>query len=421
MVSMFLYSALTVLFAPFIYVWLFVRKIKGKEDKTRFFERLGNPRKKRPDGKLIWMHGASVGECLSMLPLIKEILSKDKKAHILVTSGTVTSAGVLAKKLPPRAFHQYIPVDFPWSAKRFVAHWHPDSILWFESDFWPHVLAAVHKTGAPLVLLNGRISDRSFKRWQKNKGFIKSILSLFTLCFGQTQEDANRLKILGAPEVSYEGNLKFAAPALECDARELEKLRSQMGRRPRLLAASTHPGEDEMILRLVQYVKQSHPTFLTVIAPRHPHRGDEIERLFKKASLTVSRRSRGDEITPQTDLYLADTIGEMGLIYHLADLVFVGGSLVPFGGQNMLEPMRLGRAVFVGPYTFNFKQIVQQASQSGALIQVAEPSELLGNVSRYLTHPDGVEAIKEKARAFAESQSDVLDSVYRTLKERIHL
>lgn len=416
-----LYSALTALSAPLIYMWLGIRLYKGKEDKARFFERLGSPRKKRPAGKLVWMHGASVGECLSMLPLVNKIIQSDENVHVMVTSGTKTSADLMARRLPPRAFHQYIPVDFPWAVRRFVKHWNADAVLWFESDFWPNILREIHKTGKPFVLLNGRISDRSFAKWQRFRGFISRMLQFFTVCFGQTKEDARRLKVLGAKEALCAGNLKFAATTPVFDAKELNKLLKQIGSRPRAIAASTHPGEEEIFLKFLKAIKLTHPAFLMIIAPRHPHRGNEIEGMFTRSGFKVARRSRGDKITPDTDLYLADTIGEMGMIYQLADLVFVGGSLVPFGGQNMLEPMRLGRAVFVGPYTFNFKEIVEQATQGGALIQVALPEELLGNAVRFLAHPDEIKPIKEKAIAFATSQMQVLNRIYGALKERIHL
>ncbi len=421
MTLLFLYSVLTVLCAPVIYMWLGVRLYKGKEDKARFCERMGRSCKKRPAGKLVWMHGASVGECLSMLPLVNKIVEQDKNVHVMVTSGTKTSADLMARRLPPRAFHQYIPVDFPWAVKRFVKHWNADAVLWFESDFWPNILKEIHKTGKPLVLLNGRISDRSFARWQCHKGLISQMLKFFTMCFGQTKEDARRLKVLGAQEVRCAGNLKFAATTPVFNAKELNGLLKQIGSRPRTIAASTHSGEEEIFLDFLTSVKHTYPDFLLIIAPRHPHRGNEIEEMFKRGGFKVARRLRGDKIAPDTDLYLADTIGEMGIIYQLADLVFVGGSLVPFGGQNMLEPMRLKRAVFVGPHTFNFKEIVEQATQTGALIQVMMPAELLGNVVRFLAHEEELEPIKEKAEAFAQSQMGVLDRIYDALKERIDL
>lgn len=421
MVLLFLYAVLTIVLSPFILVWILVRIFQKKEDLSRLNERFGWIRKPRPKGQLIWLHGASVGECLSMMPLIDEILRRDPQVHVMVTSGTKTSAKLMAKRLPERAFHQYIPIDLPGATRRFVKHWNADLVLWFESDFWPNMLQAVAKNKKPLVLLNGRISDRSFDRWCKAKKVITPLLQLFTLCFGQTNEDANRLEILGAKQVVCVGNLKFSAVNPPYDAVELNELLDQIGSRPRCIAASTHEGEEAMILSFHADVKRAFPSFLSIIVPRHPERGDEVEALFVSAGLRVARRSRGDKITLKTDVYLADTIGEMGLLYRLAPIAFVGGSLVPFGGQNMLEPMRLGRLVMVGPYTFNFREIVKEASSDGALIRVQVPSEVLGNAVRFLTHPEEMEPVMKRAQTFATSQMAVLDRVYQLLHERVGL
>ena len=421
MVPLFLYTLTTILLSPIILVWILVRIFHKKEELSRINERFGFSKKQRPDGRLIWLHGASVGECLSMMPLIDEILRRDPNTHVMVTSGTKTSAALIAKRLPKRAFHQYIPIDFPWATRRFVKHWNADLVLWFESDFWPNMLKSVAKNKKPLVLLNGRISDRSFDRWCRAKFFIAPLLRLFTLCFGQTQEDASRLEVLGAKQVVSVGNLKFSAVNPPYDSVELNDLLAQIGSRPRCIAASTHAGEEEMIAGFHKDMKRAFPSFLSVIVPRHPERADEIEAIFVSRGFVVSRRSRGEEITLKTDVYLADTIGEMGLLYRLAPIVFVGGSLVPFGGQNMLEPMRLSRLVMVGPYTFNFREIVKQASEDGALIRVQTASEVLGNAVRYLTHPDEMEPVMKRAQAFATSQMAVLDRVYSLLQERVGL
>ena len=418
MIPLFLYSLMTVLFSPVIFIWLGVRLYRKKEDFTRFNERMGFPSVPRPQGRLIWLHGASVGECLSMLPLIEEILHQDKNAYVMVTSGTTTSATLMQKRLPKRAFHQYIPVDFPWAANRFVKHWNADAILWFESDFWPNLLSAVHKNKKPLILLNGRISDRSFERWQRAKWFISPLIKKFSLCFGQTNEDAKRLKELGATDVTCVGNLKFSAIDPSFDEVELNKLLDQIGGRPRAIAASTHEIEEEIFVGFHSNLKNSFADYLSILVPRHPHRADEIEKICLKKGLSVSRRSRGEDITPKTDVYLADTIGEMGMLYRLAPIVFVGGSLIPFGGQNMLEPMRLSRVVIVGPHTFNFREIVKEACIKGALIQVKTPSEVLGNIDWYLSHRDEMEDIQRLAQTFASSQMAVLDRVYETLQNK---
>ncbi len=421
MATLFLYTLATVLFSPLIFIFLGIRWVKGKEDHARFAERMGICKKPRPDGTLIWMHGASVGECLSMLPLVNKILSENPTAHVLVTSGTVTSAALMAKRLPERAFHQYIPVDFPWAAELFVKHWKPTAVLWFESEFWPNLLQSIYLARVPLFLLNGRISDKSFARWQKMPAFIRAVQSLFTLSFGQTKEDARRLQVLGAPEVASVGNIKYAAGQSPFDAEELLRLRNAIGVRPNFTMASTHANEEELGVAVYQKLRQNFVDPLLILVPRHPNRADDIESMCVKQGLVVARRSRNELPTREAHVYLADTIGEMGLLYQLSDLVFVGGTLIPFGGQNMLEPMRMGRVVFIGPHAFNFREIVAEAKADNALIEVANTDELSERIAFYLLHPTDGEALAARATALATSQMGVLDRVYAVLKERIGL
>ncbi|MDR2901808.1 MAG: 3-deoxy-D-manno-octulosonic acid transferase [Lactobacillales bacterium] len=421
MTPLFLYTVLTVLFSPFIYGWLWIRKAKGKENKDRFSERFGYPSQKRPKGKLVWMHGASVGECLSMLPLINKILKEEPKTHVLVTSGTVTSAELMQKRLPERAMHQFVPVDLPWGDKRFVTYWKPDVVLWFESDFWPNLLYAIHKTRAPMALVNGRISDNSYRRWGRALFFIKPILSFFTVTLGMTQEDARRLSDLGAKKSLALGNLKYAADMPPFDPAELKRLQKEMGHRPRFCFAATHAGEEEIMADIYRDLKKKYPALLGINIPKHPRRGDEVEAVLKSQKLTVARRSRGEKITPKTDIYIADTIGEMGLLYQLAPVVFVGGSLIKFGGQNMLEPMRLGRAVLIGPHAFNFREIVAFGKVQKALVEVADEKELKNTIADFLNHPKKMADISVRAAASSKSLTEVLPGIYGTLEKEVGL
>ena len=416
MIPLFLYRICFVLITPFLAIWFWMRRLKGKESKTRFCERLGYPKMKRPEGKLIWMHGASVGECLSMMPLINKLLEVDKDLHIMVTSGTVTSADLIAKRLPERAFHQFIPIDSPWGARHFVRYFHADAVLWFESDFWPNLLASIHAAKIPLVLLNGRISDKSFARWQKAKWFIKSLLKNFTLTLGQSPENARRLEVLGSPAIDCVGNIKYAAPPSPYDEEELTNLLSQIGNRSCWCGASTHDNEEEQMADVHLELKEHFQDFLTICVPRHPNRADSIEKMFMKKGLTVARRSRKEVITPKTDMYLADTIGEMGLLYRLAPVVFVGGSLIPFGGQNMLEPMSLSRAVIIGPHAFNFKEIVQSAKETLALMEVPDEKALASAVHELLSSPMKRQELADNARRTATSEMAVLSRLCECLK-----
>lgn len=418
MIPLFLYRLGFVLMTPFLAVWFWVRRLKGKESKIRFCERLGYPKMKRPEGKLIWMHGASVGECLSMMPLINKLLELDKELHIMVTSGTVTSADLMAKRLPERAFHQFIPIDSPWGARHFVRHFHADAVLWFESDFWPNLLASIHAAKIPLVLLNGRISDRSFERWQKAKWFIEPLLQKFTLTLGQSPENARRLQVLGSPMIDCVGNIKYAAPPSPYDEKELSTLLAQIGNRPCWCGASTHDNEEEKMANVHLQLKENFTDLLTICVPRHPNRADAIEKMFKKKGLVVARRSRKEAITSETDVYLADTIGEMGLLYRLAPVVFVGGSLIPFGGQNMLEPMSLSRAVIIGPYAFNFKEIVQSAKETLALLEVPDEHALASAVRELLSSPVKRQELADNAHRTATSEMAVLSRLCDCLKQR---
>ena len=418
MIPLFLYRLGFIIALPFFVLLFLVRRLKGKENKERFCERLGYPKMPRPEGKLIWMHGASVGECLSMLPLINKLLEMDQTLHIMVTSGTVTSADLMAKRLPERAFHQFIPIDSPWGACHFVRHFHADAVLWFESDFWPNLLASIHAAKIPLVLLNGRISDKSFARWQKHLWFIKPLLQKFSLTLGQSPENARRLGALGSSAIDCVGNIKYAAPPSPYDMGELDLLRSAIGERPCWCGASTHDNEEEKMATVHEKIKKDFPNLLTICVPRHPHRADAIEKMFIKHGFKVARRSRKEEITPETDIYLADTIGEMGLLYRLAPIVFVGGSLVPFGGQNMLEPMSLSRAVIIGPHAFNFKEIVQSGKESQALLEVQNEEELASTITLLLKDGGRQSALAQNAYRVATSEMAVLDRVYECLKTR---
>ena len=292
-----LYRMATTLLAPAISHYLQRRMARGKEDPDRFDERLGIAGQSRPNGALIWMHGASVGESISMLPLIERLRSSYPMATILVTTGTLTSARLMADRLPSGALHQYVPVDRIPYVRRFLDHWNPDLALWFESEFWPNLICETSERGIPLILVNGRISADSFQGWQRAKGLIANLLGRFTLCFGQSEEDAVRLKALGAQKTACVGNLKFAAAPLPANSEELLRLEQAVGNRPRWVAASTHSGEEAIIGEVHGTIVKKHPGLLTVLAPRHPERGDSIAALLREQGLTLAQRSKGEPIT----------------------------------------------------------------------------------------------------------------------------
>lgn len=410
-----LYRLATDLGAPLVALLLARRRARGKEDPIRFPERLGYAAAVRPEGRLAWLHAASVGESVALLPLIERLRAARPDWTLLLTTGTVTSARLMAERLPDSVIHQYVPVDRMAYARRFLDHWRPDLALWAESEFWPNLLGEIHRRRVPLVLINGRVSDRSLGRWRRWRFVIAEILGNFTLCLAQSAEDASRLAELGAARVEAPGNLKDAAPPLPADERRLAELVAAFGERPRWLAASTHPGEDAMAGRLHVRLKKNRPDLLTVIAPRHPERGPAIAAELRGQGLSVAQRSAGENATADTDIYLADTLGEMGLFYRLAPVVYVGKSLAPLGGQNPLEPARLGCALIHGPHMTNFKAIAKRLADAQASRVVRDEDELGAAVAELLA--DGAQArrLAEAARTVVEAEAGVLDRIMAAL------
>ena len=392
------------------------RKENGKEDIKRFNERIGRPSMKRPEGTLIWFHGASVGESLSMLPLIHKMLEIYPDAHIMVTTGTITSAELMAKRLPERAFHQYITIDNPLFTTRFIKYWRPDLVLWFESDLWPAMLSGIKRKNIPLILVNGRISNKSFKRWQQFDFISKELLGCFSLCLGQSEEDAYRLRVLGARESVCLGNLKYAGLPLPIDRDKENEITSQINGRTVWLASSTHHNEEAKIARMHKRLKEKFPDLLTIIAPRHPHRGPEIMEAIHETGLTASLRSENGKITPQTDIYVANTVGELGIWYDIAPLVFIGGSLIPHGGQNFIEPSRVRDAVIVGPHMFNFTDAMNRAKKADAVIQVNDIEELEETITQLLSNKELLEAKRSLAYNWANGEAKVLDGIVEKVK-----
>ena len=410
-----LYRAATWPLAPLAIVYLERRRTRGKEDAQRFRERRGVPGAARPKMALLWIHAASVGEANAMLALIERLLQTRPALEILVTTGTVTSAHLLESRLPPRARHQFVPVDLPRWVARFLDHWRPDLALWVESELWPNLILTTHARGIPLVLVNGRLSAGSYARWQKWPGLIGPILGAFSLCLAQDEEQARRFRGLGAREVGMVGDLKAAAAALPVDRSQLAELGRQIKARPLWLAASTHAGEEEIAAHVHRQVVGSHPRLLTIIVPRHPARGDAIHAMLTAQGLGVARRRRGEPITDQTDVYLADTMGELGLFYRLAGIGFVGGSLVAKGGHNPFEAARLDCAVLHGPNVGNCARMVAELAAVGAAETVPDADGLARAVSALLSNGCLRAERAAAGERVAAASSDILDAVLMRL------
>lgn len=412
-----IYKALMTLAFPILKVtYIRKRKKERKEHPTRFNERLGNYKVPRPQGKLYWMHGASVGESVSMLPLIDKLLKEDPELSILVTTGTLTSAEIMAKRLPKRAFHQFIPFDVPAFAQKLIKHFKPDAVLWFESELWPSLLSEIKKAKIPLVLVNGRISDKSFETWKKFKFVSKELLGCFSLCLGQSEQDKNRLILLGAPKADCVGNLKFAGMPLPVDESKLNVLKEQIGDRPVFLLSSTHNDEEERFALYLPWFKDNVDRVLTIVVPRHPTRGDDIVRMYRCRYFNVAQRSREEDITPETDIYVADTIGEMGLWYALSSISFIGGSLIPHGGQNFMEAARDKNAVLVGPNMQNFAEMMNRARFYDAVYQVGSAEEAVEEAITLFRDENLLRERQEKAYLWTQKEEAVLDGIVNALK-----
>lgn len=392
------WSASAALAAPAIRLMLRRRAARGKELPERLPERYGIDPTLRPAGTLIWLHAASVGETISLLPLLRALTDRTP-ATALVTTGTVTSAALLAQRLPEqgldtRVLHRFVPLDVPSWVARFLDHWQPDLGVLVESELWPNLIAAAHTRRIPLALINARMSSRSLRGWQRAPGFARSILGSFALIDAQSPEDAARLIALGASNASSSGNLKLAAEPLPADETTLAAARASLTGRPAWVAASLHPGEDEIILAAHTALRETFPDLTTILVPRHPDRGPAIAQLTNGAL-----RSAGQTPAPG-QIWIADTLNELGLWYRLAPIALIGRSLVPpGGGQNPLEPARLACAVATGPFTANFAEPVRILQSADALHAVTDAPTITAWVGAMLADPAARTATGHRAAA----------------------
>ncbi|MDE4173988.1 3-deoxy-D-manno-octulosonic acid transferase [Phaeobacter sp. PT47_59] len=421
------YRAITALIAPLAYRKVAAKLAAQGVAEARQRERLGHASLPRPvlppDAPLIWFHGASVGESQAAMTLINRLSERLPQARFLLTSGTATSAALAAKRLPGNAMHQFAPLDAAAPVRRFLAHWRPDAGIFVESELWPVTLAAAQKTGTRLALVNARISARSVKGWQKRAATARFILSRFDLLLSQNDQMAQTLIALGADpaRVLPGGNLKAGAPPLPVDETALTALRGALRDRPVWIASSTHEGEEETILSAHNALLKQHPDLCLVLIPRHPERADEILGLIDAAGLTSARRSTGEALTPQAQVYLADTLGELGTFYALSPIVFLGGSLRPIGGHNPFEVASAGAAVITGPGTSNFSETFPPLITAGGAVEVSDANDLAQTVTHWLEDKSALEQTRVAARQFAADQARQLDGVTDMLIDRLGL
>jgi 3-deoxy-D-manno-octulosonic-acid transferase len=400
------YRLVTAVAAPLAPALVSHRLKRGKEDPERLRERYGRTEIPRPQGPLVWVHCASVGELLTVVPLMGCI--RENGFAVLCTSGTVTSANIAAARLPAGTIHQFVTLDAPSFVNRFFNHWRPDLGLFVESDLWPNLVMTAARRRIPLILLNGRLSERSFQRWRWAPHSIAKLLRSFELCLAQSGTHAGRYRDLGAPRVATTGNLKLDVPEPPAEAHALARLRTAVAGRAVVAGASTHPGEETALLEVHRRLRHSFPGLLTIVAPRHPERGRDVLEMARQADLRPRMRSRGDLPDGQTDIYVLDTIGELGLVYRVAPIVFMGGSLASHGGQNPIEPAKLGAAILHGPNVWNFAEIYSALDRAHGAEQVTEVGKLAVRVGAWLTQRSEREAVAAAARSTVENLGGAL-------------
>lgn len=415
-----LYRRLTARSEKLLQKLLQKRLEQGKEDPARLWERMGMAKRERPQGPLTWLHAASVGEAQSALILIEHILKARPDMHILLTTGTRTSAESIGQKLPPGAFHQYLPLDHPVWVKRFMDHWRPDLALWMESELWPNLILEIKERGIMAALVNARLSDKSYARWKWFPKTAEALLETFSAVLAQTGPDYTRYRELGARWALVTDNLKYSARPLPADEDSLRLIAAKMAGRKNWVYASTHAGEEDMACRLHAILKNNWPDLLTVIVPRHPDRGEEIEALCRSQRLRAQRRSvdpaGGPE--PDTDIYIADTMGELGLFYRIAPIACIGRSFSKDGGggHNPLEAAQLGCAVLHGPNVQYQKEIYEEMQKADAVLSPGDERHFLTMLQDLLEKPEYLSHMQKKAGAFAATKTGVIGRVMEALK-----
>ena len=408
------YRLLAAATTPLTPLLLAQRLKRGKETRERLGERRGEAGFDRPEGPLVWVHGASVGELISALPLIGRIAARN--VGVLVTSGTVTSSALAEQRLPPGVIHQFVPLDVPRYMRRFLEHWQPDLALFVESDLWPNMLIETSRRRVPMILVNGRLSENSFRRWRHLPGSIANLLRRFDLCLARTPDDAMRIGDLGAPRVVTTGNLKLDVPAPPADAAKLTALENAIGGRPVMAAASTHAGEEAFMIEAHARLRATFPGLLTLIAPRHPERGPGVVEFAAAAGLSTALRSRGELPGRSTDIYVADTVGELGLIYRLAPVVFIGGSLVQHGGQNPIEAAKLGAAILHGPHVWNFAEIYAALDGAHGAEAVLDADRLTAGLAALMGQPAVRARVTDAARTTVDALGGALERTLQSLE-----
>ncbi len=398
------------------------RKLEAQgTSRDRLPERLGRATVARPAGKVMWFHAASVGESLSVLRLITHLGETHPGLSFLVTSGTATSAQIVGDRLPPRCNHQFAPLDSRAAVGRFLQHWSPDAAVFVESELWPNMLRMTKAAGIPMALINARISDRSARNWKRAGRTSRYLMQHFRMIHCQDARTAGHLRDLGLDQARVGQNLKALASAPPVDADQLGRMRGIVGDRPVWLASSTHPGEDEIALTAHKAVLAQDPDALLILVPRHPDRASDVLNLIKTAGFSVAQRSEGHTPGPETQVYLADTLGETGLWYAVAPITCLCGSFAPVGGHNPYEPAQAGSALLHGPLYANFTEVYRDFIKAGASQQVDDPDALADAVCTLLRDDTARETLISNSTALVKAQADGLDQIASDLSKALDL
>ncbi|WP_332059719.1 lipid IV(A) 3-deoxy-D-manno-octulosonic acid transferase [Bartonella sp. CB74] len=395
---------------PVIPFYLVLRAIRGKEEWGRQKERLGKSHQARPQGSLIWLHAASVGETLALVPLINYVLSL--KINILLTTGTVASSSLVKKHFGNRVIHQYAPLDLNLAVRRFISHWKPDLALICESEIWPLRIKELAEMRIPQILVNAHMSERSFKAWQKRRVLSRYIFRHIDMAIGQNERDVTYYHTLGVKSVALSGNLKADVLLIE-NQELLAHYRNAIGGRPVWAAVSTHEGEEQIAFEVHKILKNYLPDLLTIIVPRHPERSEDLIKKCTSESLRFVRRSKNTIPDANTDILWGDTIGEMGLFLRLSKVTFLGKSLCGDGGHNPLELAFLGSAILTGPHVSNFQEMFEQFLTRDAAYMVQDTKQLAIQVYKLLTNEALRQEMVDKAYEVA---ADMAGALERTLK-----
>ncbi|MEQ8586923.1 MAG: 3-deoxy-D-manno-octulosonic acid transferase [Thalassobaculaceae bacterium] len=396
-----LYKGLATALGPAIDAYLGHRVAHGKENAGRLDERRGVADRPRPEGPLVWLHAASVGEAVGLLTLIRALRETRPDLTLLMTTGTVTSADAMARRLPDGVIHQFVPADRPVWVRRFLDHWRPDLGIWMESDLWPSLVTEADARGVPMAIVDGRLSMGAFRRWRRMGPLARPLFAAFDLVLAASDDQARRFAALGCPDVRYAGNLKAAGDPPPVDGDAVAALQTAIAGRPVWLAANTHPGEEVAVLDAHARLTLSRPDLLTVIVPRHATRGDEIAALVRSRDLPLARRSAGEMPTADTAVYLGDTMGEMAAFYSAIPITFLAGSLVPVGGHNPIEPAHCGTALLLGPLMPNNRDTADMLIAAGAARPVADGDRLADAVEGLLAAPPEATAMADRGQAVA--------------------